>query len=235
MSQVRVTEAFLDAIADAIRAKLGVADTYKPSEMAEAILEISGGGGDMSIIADEYSSSATYAEGDYCIHVGTLCKCITAISTPEEWNANHWGTTDVATELNRRLKPSDVVNNLTSTSTIQPLSAAQGKALNDSIATVDVSNHFTQGSDTGALEAYKSGNLVYGRFRINSSTYSGTVHVGDSDSSYKPITTYTGTAVNYSSGMICGSIYVSATGSIDIYISSSVSAGIEGSFYYMLP
>ena len=38
--------------------------------------------------------------------------------------------------LNSKLNISDVVNNLTSTSTTQPLSAAQGKALNDAITTV---------------------------------------------------------------------------------------------------
>ena len=32
-------------------------------------------------IADEYSAQATYAVGDYCIHSGTLYRCITAIST----------------------------------------------------------------------------------------------------------------------------------------------------------
>lgn len=38
--------------------------------------------------------------------------------------------------LNSKLNISDVVNNLTSTSTTQPLSAAQGKALNDAIANI---------------------------------------------------------------------------------------------------
>ena len=37
--------------------------------------------------------------------------------------------------LNSKLNISDVVNNLTSTSTTQPLSAAQGKALNDALGT----------------------------------------------------------------------------------------------------
>lgn len=40
--------------------------------------------------------------------------------------------------LNRKLNISDVVNNLTSTSTSQPLSAAQGKALNDALETIGV-------------------------------------------------------------------------------------------------
>lgn len=39
--------------------------------------------------------------------------------------------------LNSKLNISDVVNNLTSTSTTQPLSAAQGKALNDAITALN--------------------------------------------------------------------------------------------------
>lgn len=45
MSKVIVTEQYLEDIADAIREKTGSALTYTPSEMAEAILTISGGGG----------------------------------------------------------------------------------------------------------------------------------------------------------------------------------------------
>jgi hypothetical protein len=53
--------------------------------------------------------------------------------------------------LNSKLNISDVVNNLTSTSTTQPLSAAQGKALNDALGTLSAEttritsyfNHFS--------------------------------------------------------------------------------------------
>jgi len=44
MGLVLVTESYLQDIADAIRSKLGTADTYKPSEMAAAIMSISVGG-----------------------------------------------------------------------------------------------------------------------------------------------------------------------------------------------
>lgn len=37
MEKVLVTESYLEDIADAIRAKTGGSDTYKPGEMAEAI------------------------------------------------------------------------------------------------------------------------------------------------------------------------------------------------------
>lgn len=40
--------------------------------------------------AAAYSSSATYAVGDYCFHNGSLYRCTTAITTAEAWTAEHW-------------------------------------------------------------------------------------------------------------------------------------------------
>ena len=45
-------------------------------------------GGD--VVADEYSTSSTYAVGDYCLYDGDLYRCTTAISTAEAWTAAHW-------------------------------------------------------------------------------------------------------------------------------------------------
>lgn len=45
MAKVQITEEYLQAIADAIREKTGETETLTPSEMAEAISNISGGGG----------------------------------------------------------------------------------------------------------------------------------------------------------------------------------------------
>lgn len=45
MANVLVRESSLQSIADAIRGKNGTENTYKPSQMAEAIEAISGGGG----------------------------------------------------------------------------------------------------------------------------------------------------------------------------------------------
>lgn len=44
MSKVLITESYLEDIADSIRAKNGTQNTYKPSQMASAIDDISGGG-----------------------------------------------------------------------------------------------------------------------------------------------------------------------------------------------
>lgn len=43
--KVLITEEYLEDMADAIREKLGTTDTYLPSEFADAISDISGGGG----------------------------------------------------------------------------------------------------------------------------------------------------------------------------------------------
>ena len=40
--------------------------------------------------ASAYSSSATYAVGDYVFYNGALYRCISAISTAEAWTAAHW-------------------------------------------------------------------------------------------------------------------------------------------------
>lgn len=52
-----------------------------------------------SSVANEYSASATYAVGDYCIKDGVVYKCNTAISTAETWNASHWTEVKVMDEI----------------------------------------------------------------------------------------------------------------------------------------
>ena len=49
--------------------------------------------------ADEYDSTATYADGEYCIYSNVLYKCISAIETAEAWTAAHWEAVTVGEEL----------------------------------------------------------------------------------------------------------------------------------------
>lgn len=37
-----------------------------------------------------YSSSSTYYVGDMCVYDGKVYVCVSDITTPESWNANHW-------------------------------------------------------------------------------------------------------------------------------------------------
>lgn len=64
---------------------------------------------------DEYDSTSTYNVGDYCIYNNMLFKCLVAISTPEEFNSNHWD----ATSINEVIKEveSDVATNTSNIST----------------------------------------------------------------------------------------------------------------------
>lgn len=60
MKNVFVDDSYLTATANAIRAKNNSTDTYKPSEFANAIASISGGGADLnniSVFVADYSTA----------------------------------------------------------------------------------------------------------------------------------------------------------------------------------
>lgn len=61
MAKVLVTESYLEDIGDAIRAKLETQDTYKPSQMANAIGQISGGA---TLITKSITENGTYDASD---------------------------------------------------------------------------------------------------------------------------------------------------------------------------
>lgn len=42
------------------------------------------------ILADDYSSSATYFEGQFCKHSTYIYSAKADIDTPEAWNSSHW-------------------------------------------------------------------------------------------------------------------------------------------------
>ena len=56
-----------------------------------------------NVIAAEYSTSGTYAVGDYVMKDGSLYCCKTAISTAEAWTAAHWNLVKLANDV-RELK-----------------------------------------------------------------------------------------------------------------------------------
>ena len=77
-------------------------------------------------LAATYSASSAYAVGDYCERGGNLYRCTTAIASGgEAWNSGHWTQVAVTGEIPK------VIDNLTSTSTSNALSANQGKTLKD--------------------------------------------------------------------------------------------------------
>lgn len=57
---------------------------------SEAIARAAADGKLQGSMAAAYSTSATYAVGDYCIYDGQLYRCTTAITTAEAWTSGHW-------------------------------------------------------------------------------------------------------------------------------------------------
>lgn len=52
-----------------------------------------------SVVADEYDATATYEEGDYCMHDNALYQCISAITTAEAWDSTHWDVVQIVDKL----------------------------------------------------------------------------------------------------------------------------------------
>lgn len=53
-----------------------------------------------SSIADEFSSSSTYAVGDYVIYEGQLYQCTTAVTTAGSWNSSNWTQAVLGNDVN---------------------------------------------------------------------------------------------------------------------------------------
>ena len=59
------------------------------------------------VLAADYSSSKTYAVGDYVYYSGNLYRCTTAITTAEAWTSGHWTQVALADDV------SDVKSDIT--------------------------------------------------------------------------------------------------------------------------
>ena len=72
----------------------------------------------LSVVADNYDATSTYALGDYVIYDGALYECTTAISTAEAWNSSHWTLKDVAELISENVPNLSNYVDLTSSQTI---------------------------------------------------------------------------------------------------------------------
>lgn len=63
------------------------------------VTEALDGKADIADLAPAYSTSGTYAVGDYVTYNGNVYRCTTAISTAEAWTPAHWTQVAIGTEL----------------------------------------------------------------------------------------------------------------------------------------
>lgn len=98
--------------------------------------------------ADEYSTSATYAVGDYCIKDGVLYRCTTAITTAEAWTAGHWTATQLADEVTSQSEKIDDLKSAITTYNILPVAKQTASPIG--WTTVYENGHITvKGTATG--------------------------------------------------------------------------------------
>ena len=84
------------AAALALAEKRGISQSDIDNQINDALAEI---------IAEEYSSTRSYALGSFCLREGKLYRCNTTIATGEAWNANHWDAQPVSYYLERMEQP----------------------------------------------------------------------------------------------------------------------------------
>lgn len=154
-----------------------------------------------NLVALEYSSSATYAVGDYCVHDNKMYRCTTAISTAEAWNSAHWSLVIIGDEL--KTKKSGTVTSVTIKGT-SPIVSSSSSAITTSgtrtishadsgvtagdytKVTVNATGHVTAGSNPTTLSGYgitdakiESGTITLGSDTITPLTSHQTVTDGN--------------------------------------------------------
>lgn len=143
------------------------------------------------ILAPTYSSSSTYAVGDYVYYNGDLYICNTEISTAEAWTAGHWTQVTVSGEL------SDVKDDLSETVTVSA-SIVSSSSINSSGTIISASGmscykaKIVSGVKYTVTSHDTSGDLVCGFFynepAVNESSYNSSRTVSNDFTFTAPIT-----------------------------------------------
>lgn len=135
-------------------------NTYTSSEIDAFLSTINGNISSLNdtklnktVVTDAYSSSSTYAVGDYCIYGNTLYKCTTAISTAEEFDSSKWTVASISYEFKRITN--ELSNKLNSNKVIQENGTASTSNVYSSKAIQNILNKIHP------VRHYKNDNCKY--------------------------------------------------------------------------
>lgn len=143
MTKVLITESYLEDIADSIRAKNGTQNTYKPSEMASAIDDISGGG-----ITPTGTKEISITQN------GTTTEDVTSYANAEiTVSVSGGGGTDYLEELLKKTLTTYTNNNLTSLSLQYAFFSSSVTKVTFPNVTGAVPSNFFQNSKLASIDA----------------------------------------------------------------------------------
>ena len=106
-----------------------------------------------SIVANPYDATSTYDVGAYVTHENNLYKCNTAITTAEEWNAEHWTLVDVISAIPTKTSELD---NDSGFASIDDNSTDNNKAWSSSKITDEIINILPTGTASGSVASFNT-------------------------------------------------------------------------------
>lgn len=121
-----------------------------------------------NLVALEYSSSATYAVGDYCVHDNKMYRCTTAITTAESWDSTHWALVIIGdeikskTQVNSDWSSNSGVSQILNKPTLGTASAKDVATSGDASTTQVVMGNDSRLTDSRTPTSHSHGNIANG-------------------------------------------------------------------------